>query len=163
MPSFALEIKADVEGVAKLIPLENNVWQFDVSSDSGGGELKTDITVSPLDEIEIEGSKGHANFVMKWHGSRQQAYIKILPLDKRMSAGYYPAEKSGEFVKVAAFECRGLSIDRWKPGSDFSAEGSSGTVFAAVDLSDPDGWTDYDEDSGESVSVMNVEHRIVRI
>ena len=137
---------------------------FAISSDSGGGgELKEGITVCAIDEIEIEGSRGHANFVMKWHGSKQQAHIKILPLDKHLSPGFYPAEKSGEFIKVAAFECRGLSLERWIPGTDFAVEGSTGTVFPAVDLSDPDGWADYDEGSDESVSVMGLEHRIVRI
>ena len=164
MPTYALEIKADLEGLAKLTPLENNVWQFDISCDSGGGgERKEGITVSALDELEIEGSRGHANYVMKWHTSKQHAHIKIMPLDKKMSPGCYPVQKAGEFVKIAAFECRGLSLERWIPGTDFSGEGETGTVFSAVDLSDPDGWTDYDEGADESVSVMNLEHRIVRI
>jgi hypothetical protein len=164
MPSYALEIKVDIEGLAKLTPLENNVWQFDISSDSsGGGELKEGITVCALDELEIEGSRGHANYTMKWHGSKQHAYIKIIPLDKHISPGFYPIEKAGEYIKIAAFECRGLSLERYIPGADFSAEGSTGTIFPQVDLTDPDGWTDYDEGSDEAVSIMGLEHRIVRI
>lgn len=163
MPAYALEIKADLEGLAKLIPLENNLWQFDISSDSGGGEKKEGITVCAIDEIEIEGSRGLANYTMKWHGSRQHAYIKIIPLEKHLSPGFYPAEKAGTYIKVAAFECRGLCLDKWIPGADFAAEGITGTVFAEVDLSDPDGWTDYDEGAEESVSVMGLEHRIVRL
>ena len=162
MPEYALEIKADLEGISKLIPLDNNVWQFNICSDSGGGgDTKDGITVCALDELDIEGSRGHANFVMKWHGSKHQAYIKIIPLHHEPCI--YPAEKAGEFVKVAGFECRGLSLESWCPGVDFMAEGTSGTRFSSVDLSDPDGWTEYDEDAGEAVSIMNVEHRFVRV
>jgi hypothetical protein len=144
------------------VPNENNVWQFDIASDStGGGDVKEGITVCAVDELEIEGSRGTANFVMKWKGSNQHAYIKIVPMHRQ--TGEYPIEKSGEFVKVAAFECRGLSLERWLPGDDFFAEAPGGNIFPEVDLTDPDGWTEYDEKAGEPVSIMNLEHRIVRM
>lgn len=161
MPTYALEIKADLEGIARLIPNENNPWQFDIASESGGAETKEGITVSAVDDLEIEGSRGTANFIMKWRESKQHAYIKIVPMHKE--AGVYPIEKAGEFVKIVAFECRGLTLENWKPGADFFAESPVGTIFRDVDLTDPDGWTDYDEEAGEAVSIMNLEFRIVRI
>ena len=76
MPVFALEIKADLENISKLRPLENNLWKLDISNSEA--ERKLGITVSAGDEIDIEGSRGTANFIMKWPGSKQQSYIKIV-------------------------------------------------------------------------------------
>ena len=159
MPLFALEVKANLENMARLFPAENNAWKLDVSSDS---ESRNGVTVCADDVIELEGSRGTANFVVRFPGSKQQSYIKIVPLEK--CSWEYRADQSGEFVRIIGFECRGLTIDRWIPtASDFSGETTSGFMFDAVDLTDGDGWTEYDEQAGEAVSVMELEHRIVRV
>ena len=159
MPVFALEIKADLENVSKLRPLENNLWKLDISNSDS--ERKLGITVSAGDEIDIEGSRGIANFILKWPGSKQQSYIKIVRLEK--CSGEYSGSDSGSFVRIVGFECRGLVIDRWIPTVDFEVETSSGVIIeGGADLSDGD-WADFDDRANQSVSVINLEHRIVRL
>lgn len=42
----------------------------------------------------------------------------------------------------------------------FTVESTSGQVFADVDLSDGE-WVEYDEKLGESVGIMELEHRFI--
>lgn len=49
--------------------------------------------------------RGTANFVIRWPGQKRQASISLL--EQKDCSEDYPADKSGEFVAVAAFECRG--------------------------------------------------------
>ena len=42
----------------------------------------------------------------------------------------------------------------------FTVESTSGQVFTDVDLSDGE-WVDYDEKLGESVGIMELEHRLI--
>lgn len=67
MTIFAIQVRATLENISKLIPIQNNLWKFDVVNSSG--ERKEGITVSLEDEIQLEGSRGTANFVMKWPGN----------------------------------------------------------------------------------------------
>ena len=80
MPTFVLFIKAELENVAKLIPSNNVLWKFDVVN--AASERKEGITVSASEEIELHGSRGTANFVMKWQGDKHESYIKIVHVKK---------------------------------------------------------------------------------
>ena len=42
----------------------------------------------------------------------------------------------------------------------FQVESTSGQIFRDVDLSDGE-WVDYDEKLGESVGIMELEHRFI--
>eukprot|EP01038_Epipyxis_sp_PR26KG_P011755 gene11755-15729_t len=156
MPLFVLKIKADLENINRLIPLNDNLWTFNIQS-SEGGDRRDNITVSSSDVMELEGSKGDANFIIKWPGAKSQSYIKIVSIKK--NDGCYHADDSGNFVSILALECRGLEILSWIPGIDFVVESIGGSAFENVDLTDGD-WADYDEDNDTAVSVTNLEHVI---
>mmetsp|Transcript_26686 Transcript_26686/g.39648 ORF Transcript_26686/g.39648 Transcript_26686/m.39648 type:complete len:162 (+) Transcript_26686:95-580(+) len=161
MTIYALKIKANLDNVARMIPLNNNMWKFDIVSN--GGERREGITVTTADEIDLEGSRGHANFVMKWPGTHHQSYIKIVDLKK--CSGIYTAEDAagGKFVPILGLECRGLEIERWVPEVDFVVETADGTIFEDVDLSDSDGWAEYDEENDAAVSITELESVIERV
>lgn len=152
MPIYSLKIKAELEGIARLSVVDDVMWKFDIQS-GDGGETKSGITVSKADVMELDGSKGEANFIVKWPGAKQQAYIKVL--DMKAGSGDYTEDKSGQFVTIANFECRGLEIVSYLPGADFCVESTGGGKFGEVDLSDD--WADYDEDNDVSVSIMEFE------
>jgi hypothetical protein len=80
MPTYVLSIKAELENVASLIPLNNVMWKFDIVNSSS--ERKQGITVGAADELELSGSRGTANFVMKWPGEKHESYIKIVHVKK---------------------------------------------------------------------------------
>ena len=107
--------------------------------------------------MELEGSRGDANFIMKWPGNKQQAYIKIV--DIKGVTGNYTEDQAGKWVTVLGLECRGIVPTAWKVGRDFIAESSGGHFFEDVDLGDGD-WAEYDEENDASVSVTNVESKV---
>ena len=98
MPVYLLQICADLENIEQLTPLPDNLWKLDIQSDGSGGDTKTGITVSSADVIELEGSKGEANFVMKWNKAKGQSYIKLV--DVKKCDFTYKAADSGKFVTV---------------------------------------------------------------
>lgn len=157
MPLYVLKIKCDLENIARIAHSGETLWKFNIESESG--ERRDGITFSSSEELELDGSKGTANFVMKWdRSSSHHAYIKIIAVKK--VSGSYLAENAGSFLTVLGLECRGLVPTAWIPGQDFKAESVSGKQFD-VDLTDGD-WADYDEDGDMSVSITNLEHRIER-
>lgn len=93
-------------------------------------------------------------------GAKQQSYIKIVNIPK--CNGEY-SNQSGEFQTILGLECRGLEIERWIPSTDFVVETLDGTIFENVDLSDSDGWAEYDERNDKSVSITDVESNIIRM
>ena len=168
MPIYHLKIKAELENIEYLKKIPNNLWKFDVIST--GGDTKEGVTVSEEDIIELDGSKGEANYIMKWTGSNQQAYIKII--NNKSIQDIYTCDDSNRntYVTILGLECRNLEISKWIPDIDFIAMGKSNgendhdtTIFNEVDLSDlGDGWCDYDEHTNESVSITNLQYQIVK-
>ena len=166
MPLYHLKLKIELENIECIQKIPNNLWKFDINSLAG--DTKEGITISEEDVLELDSSKGDANFVMKWSGSNQQAYIKIIK--NKLIHDKYTCNNSnsGSFVNILGLECRNLEISKWHPSIDFIAYGkedSNGdaTVFDEVDLSDlDDGWCDYDEKTNESVSITNLQYEIVK-
>lgn len=167
MPTYVLEFCATMEGIDRIELKEDNLFQLNISD--GQGERKDGITLSINDVLEIEGSRGEANYVMKWPGGAQQAYIKIVEIPAKKGGkdfkSTYTADDSGKWVRFVAMEARGIDIDKWIVTDDFGkAFGATGTVFDEVDLSDADdGWCDYDEKADASVSINEVQTRITRL
>jgi hypothetical protein len=75
MPLFLLKIKCTLDGVAEMAPIPGALWKFDI--ESGGGDSREGITVGANDEYELTGSKGTANYVMKWDRNAPESYIKV--------------------------------------------------------------------------------------
>ncbi|KAL3147984.1 hypothetical protein ABBQ38_014279 [Trebouxia sp. C0009 RCD-2024] len=53
-----------------------------------------------------------------------------------------------------------MDVVNWHPEDGFQVESTSGQIFRDVDLSDGE-WVDYDEKLGESVGIMELEHRFI--
>lgn len=157
MPQFVLKIKCELENMAHITLLPGSTFKFDVVSPSG--EIRKGITFNAVDEFEIAGSKGNANFIMKWEGSSAQSYIKVVPIKK--VDGSYTTDDSGKWKPVLGLECRGLDLGAWFPGDNFTGASTAGAQFDTIDLEEGD-WTEYDERGDLSVSVMNLEFEIAR-
>ena len=101
MPVFEIQFKAELENVEFLEPIKSNLFKFNVGN--GSGEERNNVTVSVDDIYELEGSKGTANYIMKWDKKDQhQAYMKILEV--------LPYTKSNEFATIMKIECRGKKL-----------------------------------------------------
>lgn len=92
---------------------------------------------------------------MKWtKDSRHEAYLNVE--DVKGVTRALTADDHGKFVPIIGFDCRGLEPVDWRPEDGFVVKAPSGFVWEDVDLSDKD-WADYDEKSGESASIMELE------
>ena len=157
MPLFHLLIKAEMEGIAKLEPVVNNNWKFNIKS--SGGHERNGITVSAGDEQEIEGSRGTANFIIRWDKGAEPSHIKLVTPKVKGFDGCYT--KSGEWTVILAMECRGIEPVDWIPSVDFDAISNAGKRFEAIDMTDKE-FSDYDEEADEAVSILNLEYRFER-
>lgn len=120
-----------------------------------GDDTKEGVYISPDEQLELTGSRGTANLALKWtRDSRHEAYANIQQV--KGITRPFTAEDEGKFIPIVGFECRGLEPIDWRPEDDFIVKCTSGTVFEDVDLSEKE-WVDYDEKSGESVGIMNLE------
>eukprot|EP00931_Biecheleriopsis_adriatica_P095042 TRINITY_DN68675_c0_g1_i1.p1 TRINITY_DN68675_c0_g1~~TRINITY_DN68675_c0_g1_i1.p1 ORF type:complete len:174 (+),score=43.97 TRINITY_DN68675_c0_g1_i1:92-613(+) len=173
MPLIALFIKAEMEGVEKIVFPEDDVWKLDVCQ-SGGTETREGITIDPSNEEEIPNSKGTANFLIKWEGAKAPSTISVItptratPLkDKEVKD-----KKLGEYSEVgtsqpvAIFDCRGAEPVKWYPAG-LTIETAFGK-FESVDLSDclgdnADGWMECSE-NGDTASIEKVsfEFKVVK-
>merc|ERR1712112_78663 len=116
---IVLKVRANLENVAKITFPDDLQWVFDVQQ-SDGTELRKNVIVDKTEENEVQGSRGVANFVMKWEGARGQSSMSFFtpsrtgPL-KGCKLFEYTAEQSGTFSPIAAFGCRGVEPVVWTP------------------------------------------------
>jgi len=121
-----------------------------------GDDVRSEVWVSGVEESELSGSKGTANFVMKWDKqSKHQAYAVV----EQVKGLTRPigAEDNNTWVPVVAFECRGLDMERHHPRDGWVVVSTSGKSFTDVDLSDD--WCEVDEDTGDCISIMNLQSK----
>ena len=155
MPIFVLYAKAEMENVAKFWVPEDHVWIFDVKQGAGAEERKN-VEINPEEEQEVPNTKNTtANFMLRFDGDKQFSYLKVLKkeeLPKKLDLRPQTADDT-DMVPIFACECRGMEPVRWSPLGPYCAEGLTGTAFDEVGFRDDEDWCDYDEKSGESMTV----------
>ncbi|CAB1110939.1 unnamed protein product [Ectocarpus sp. CCAP 1310/34] len=159
MPVFVLKVKCELDNVASMQADENNKWILTMQSPDAG-ERREHVEVTKARNEELDGSRGTANFIVKWQGAKKQATANIVEIKKVTTQGLIKGDQSGEFVPIFALDCRGLEPVEWHPSTDFAVTSEGGTVYASdgVDLSEED-WSDYCEKSAAPVSIMEIEHK----
>ncbi|KAG1672233.1 hypothetical protein FOA52_002934 [Chlamydomonas sp. UWO 241] len=153
MPAFMLHVKLEMENVAKA-SLKANSYCINLK-EGAGFETRDGVHVDRGHEAEIPGSKGNANFVMKWKESKRECTISIV--DVKGATRDITEDDNEKWVPIAVFECRGCEPTGYQPEGEWLVESTKGTKFEDVDLSDE--WTDYCEKLGESVSIMKLESK----
>jgi len=154
MGKLQLEIKADLEHIAKLTPTIDTRWYFKMRCTHCGedcGDKWNYITAEC--KSEISGSRGDANWVSKCKNCKRENSIDLVE-DQGTS---YTQENSSHWQPIAIFDCRGCEMYKFDPRKGFVAEGEKGTQFE-VDFSEGD-WVEFDEKIGESVGIYNLESR----
>jgi hypothetical protein len=155
-PLFLLCIKAELDNVASVALPDDAIFVLDVKNPSGD-DVREGVRVSPLETHELTGSRGEANFRLKWaRDARHEATLNVQAVKGVTRA--LTAADAGKFVPVAGFECRGLEPVGWRPENGFTVTSAAGTRFEEADLSERE-WADYCEKGGDSVSVMELEYR----
>ena len=156
MVLLVLYVKAELENVASITFPRNLQWCFDVK-DAQSDETKEGVFLCAEDVAEVDGSKGDANFAMRFPDCKKQCTITFDEV-KKLCRDTITAEDSGEFVPIMGFDCRGLEITKWQPTDGYVVKSTGGTVWEDVDLgADHDGWFEYCEKCGESVGITELE------
>eukprot|EP00035_Acanthoeca_spectabilis_P037368 m.44856 g.44856 ORF g.44856 m.44856 type:complete len:173 (+) comp8576_c0_seq1:48-566(+) len=170
MPTFALQLRASLEKVTQLGPMQPEEFRWDVIPKCGScGEVGDNpLWIAATEEEEVPGGRGTANVVGKCKACGRQYSVSVLN-DK---LGCYDIADAGSFKTIVAFECRGVELHAYKPAGGWQCKGwvpaseenggedkLTGTEFVDVDLSDD--WADYDEKSEESVEIMEVATQFV--
>lgn len=71
------------------------------------------------------------------------------------------AENDNKGFMIVAFDCRGVELEEWQPRDGWSVIASSGTVYdEEIDLAEGE-WYEFDEKSGNPVSIQDITHEFV--
>ncbi|KAL0094459.1 hypothetical protein J3Q64DRAFT_1714319 [Phycomyces blakesleeanus] len=152
MVKLGLYLKADLENVTELVPVEDYEWHFKVECGSCREVDESWITFNRQDSYDMSGSRGTANLVMRCKFCKRESTAQF-----ETNGKVVPYTKSGEFQKIATFDCRGLELVDFSPRESWVAKGiESDTKFEDIDLLEGE-WAEYDDKSNEPVGISDIE------
>merc|ERR1711874_931111 len=116
----------------------------------------------------LKGGRGQASSLVKCKMCSRENSIDIIP----DSVASYNMEDNNQFKTMVVFDCRGLEPVEFAPRNGWKARGykedddgegsETGSTFGDVDLSEKE-WADYDEKSGESTVISEMEFKFVPV
>ncbi|PWW74633.1 DUF866-domain-containing protein [Tuber magnatum] len=154
---FALELTADLTGVTNLHPVDTRedpyYYSFRVQCTSCREVHEKWVDFDRFTTTDLSKSRGEANFVYKCRNCTRESSATIKTEPKAYTAASPPTKQV-----IIEFECRGCELTEFrvsgKWGAEGISEGASRSRFDEVDLTED--WYDYDEKTGEEVSVKEV-------
>ena len=173
MVVFMLYMKAELENVACISMRKDDDLCITVKNPLSDYEVREKVIFNPsvLLEPEENSRSDPCHFLLKWEGNKKpctltvftEQEVKTALKKKSLQKEFQPADytESGQWQPMLCCECRGLEPTTYFPGTtEFIIQSSGGTKFTEdVDLSDPDGWTDYDADHDLPVAVSQIEFK----
>ncbi|MCJ1408107.1 hypothetical protein MMC19_002180 [Ptychographa xylographoides] len=150
---LALALTADLTGVTELRPVDTEdnpyFFTFKVQCTSCREIHPNWVSLNRFENNEVSGSRGEANF------RESTATIAVPPVSYKQAS---PPKKEN----LVQFDCRGLEFTEFKADGEWTAKGlESTTNFTGIDLQEGE-WFDYDEKSGEEVSIKDLKWEIQR-
>mmetsp|Transcript_36355 Transcript_36355/g.102433 ORF Transcript_36355/g.102433 Transcript_36355/m.102433 type:complete len:149 (+) Transcript_36355:121-567(+) len=146
MPKFTLNLKADLENLAELIPDEDTRWYLKFRCTHCNEETGKFVYVSKQEEVQH--GRGKFNLLYRCSLCKREHTVDVVSTLSYSS--------SGQYAPVAVFECRGLEPIEYDPRVGWTARAESGRTFEC-DLADD--FADYDDDANEPVSVYSIESK----
>ncbi|KAI8643122.1 hypothetical protein BD408DRAFT_158131 [Parasitella parasitica] len=154
MVKLGLYIKAELENVTDLVPVEDYEWHFKIECTSCHEVDESWISFNRHDSYDMNSSRGSANLVMRCKFCKRDLTAQFEPSFKIRK---YEIEENNKFQQIAQFDCRGLDLVGFEPRNGWTCKGTeSGTDFEDIDLVEGE-WAEYDEKSGEPVGISNIE------
>ncbi|KAI8880931.1 DUF866-domain-containing protein, partial [Backusella circina FSU 941] len=151
---LGLYLKAELENITDLAPVEDYQWHFKLECTSCHEVDESWISFNQQDTYDMNGSRGTANLVMRCKFCKRDMSIQFEPNFKIKK---YDGENSNKFQQMAQFDCRGVDMVDFSARDGWVAKGAeSGTSFEDIDLTEGE-WVEYDEKSGEPVGISNIE------
>jgi len=155
MPIFVLCASVDeMENIESItIPFDHQ-WIVDFKAPAGD-DVKNGCYFSSSDLVEVGNGGSNVSFAVKFPGQKSQGTVTVIQSKAVQSIQVTEEGERTRDVPIAAFDCRGLEPISCTIGTGFEVKSTSGTTFTEdVDLSED--WSDYDEKSGESVSITGL-------
>ncbi len=173
MVVFMLYMKAELENVACISMRKDDDLCLTVKNPLSDYEVREKVIFNPsvLLKPEENSRSDPYHFSLKWEGNKKPCTLTVLTEQevkttlkkKSLRKEFQPVDytESGEWQPILCCECRGLEPTTYYPGTtEFIIQSSGGTKFTEdIDLSDPDGWTDYDADHDLPVAVSQIEFK----
>ncbi|KAL9615981.1 MAG: hypothetical protein Q9204_008633 [Flavoplaca sp. TL-2023a] len=158
---LALTLTAELTGVTDLHPLDTSeepyFYTFKVQCTSCRETHPNWVSISRFESTEISGSKGEANFVWRCKACKRESTASIKDAPKTYTHASPPTRQ-----KIIEFDCRGLEFTEFQANGEWLAKGlETPTIFTAIDLAEGE-WYDFDEKSGEEVSIKDIKWEIRR-
>ncbi|KAL8731159.1 MAG: hypothetical protein Q9166_003566 [cf. Caloplaca sp. 2 TL-2023] len=158
---LALTLTADLTGVTELVPLDTQeepyFYTFKVQCTSCRETHPNWVSIGRFESSDISGSKGEANFVWRCKACKRESTASIKDAPKTYTHASPPINQT-----IIEFDCRGLEFTEFQANGEWMAKGlETATIFTAIDLVEGE-WYDFDEKSGEEVSIKDVKWDIRR-
>jgi len=171
MVKIGLQLKAFLENVTGLLAEgEDFRWYLKLKCANCGEVPENWQYINQEEKQPLKGGRGEASAVIKCKLCSRENSIDILS-DSLKS---YDMSDNNQYKTIVVFDCRGIEpvdfsprngwkVLGWKESEDDSEPGSlSGTEFSDVDLTEKE-WADYDEKSGESTVISEMEIKFVTV
>lgn len=160
MVFFYLKGKAELANVTDLVPVNTPEdpfeFQFTVTCTKCREQHNKPVTINTFEQYEISGSRGEASFVYRCKECKSEHSASIKTTGNALVAD------NKDWVRILEIDARGVDFNEFIPEGKFACVGAeSGTKFNEIDLSDNE-WFDYDEKSGEEVSITDVQWSVAR-
>jgi hypothetical protein len=151
MPTFVLQLSCEMEGVASIAPLGEEMQYTVDFQQSGGDEVKAGVVVSMDEEVDPGNGSDSCHAILRW-GGKTTSSITLMQLPGVTRE--ITADDSGSPVALIAMECRGCEPIAWSVGDGWTVTVAGGQSFEDVDLSED--WSEFDEGTGEPVMVSEI-------
>ncbi|CAI2381229.1 unnamed protein product [Moneuplotes crassus] len=149
MGKTKLYVSCRLENVDNLRLPGDDDWYFILQCGNCGMNTDTEVYFNPVEEIEMEGSRGSANYIAKCKSCERKgsiSFIKTAP---------YLMKDNEEPQMIAEFECRGWELAEFCPKGGYICQSTeSETVFDDVDLQEGD-WAEYDDEGDVPVGIYD--------
>jgi hypothetical protein len=171
MVLLEIQFSAELEGFVSLklvkdtaiVKGEKGKWEEErtcgywVELAFGSGDRNDNVWIDPQETVESDKGKGEFNLVIKpYKGAKVAATVVVTG----EAEGVF---QDGEGPAAAAtFDCRGCEIDRWVIDDRVPLIGVTPSGAEMLVVLEDGEFFDVDEESGEPVSVTNIETFVVR-
>ena len=155
---LALQVRGEFEGLSLLRPPEE--WVFTVQQ-SGSTETREGVVVRADNEEEIPGSRGVANFLIKFDGAKKVSTISISSTSEVSIVEVARQRKITRQLRSLSAEAWNRRCGVWAKTTSFAVVTENDAEVGDVDLSEGD-WYDVD-DEGNSFGISSLEYQFVPV
>lgn len=153
---------------------ESAEFTFDVVCTSCREAHDSPIMINSFERHEMPGSRGEASFLMKCKFCGKDCSINLehfedslynepsINKDKRKKHGLN--KLNDNVAVILQLDCRGCDVTKFYFDNNliFDVQLTSGKIMECQFDQDENEWYDYDEDSGEEVSITSFEYEFVK-